>query len=476
MALIINGQVGWWSGTVNATPSVPTLWSSIYSVYNADSVGSSSLKTSLFAVYNGESNANDSYGSNNGIERGGLTYTTGKIGNAFNGNGTTSYVSLANNALNSLTGDFSFSFWVNLSTNSGAQAVLWNKTYDGTNFYGWSLINNNQFWYFAIGNGTNDIKLQSSAPAQINTWYHIVVTRLGSTRSRMYINGILVDSNTSTINPNFNSNMRPSIGAADFGPTYSNLVSYYLSNNSKIDALNIWNREITAAEVTELYNSGNGAQYITNDFYKPTTNDELNLRNGTPQGGLTYGVGKVGTAFQFNGSNAYVSYANDAFKFTGDFSINLWVNIASPTTNSVFIQNYFFQGGSGEAGYILEHTSAGNIRFYMLTTPSSSTQLNYNYVGKYSGWHMLTITKLSGSGACKMYVDGTLVLTNNSPGAIYYNSFNYSNIGVAKYVGGASGYVENGGKIDAVSLWNKELTATEITELYNSGNGKQYSN
>ena len=43
-------------------------------------MGSSSLKTSLVSVYNGESNANDSYGSNNGTERGGLTYTTGKIG------------------------------------------------------------------------------------------------------------------------------------------------------------------------------------------------------------------------------------------------------------------------------------------------------------------------------------------------------------------------------------------------------------
>jgi len=203
-------------------------------------------------------------------------------------------------------------------------------------------------------------------------------------------------------------------------------------------------------------------------------NDSFSTYNGTAQGGLTYSTGKSGNAFTFNGSNAYVNYADNAFNFTGDFSVNLWVNIASSTTNSVFISNYFFQGGLGEAGYILEHTSAGNIRFYMLVTPSVATQLNYSYAGKYSGWHMLTLTKVGGVGACKMYIDGALVVNNNPTGAIYYNSFNYSTIGVAKYVGGASGYVENGGKIDEVGLWNKELTSTEITELYNSGSGKFY--
>ena len=30
--------------------------------------------------------------------------------------------------------------------------------------------------------------------------------------------------------------------------------------------------------------------------------------------------------------------------------------------------------------------------------------------------------------------------------------------------------------IDALNIWNKVLTQSDITELYNSGNGKQYSN
>lgn len=204
------------------------------------------------------------------------------------------------------------------------------------------------------------------------------------------------------------------------------------------------------------------------------TNDSLGTNNGTAQGGLTYSTGKSGNAFTFNGSNAYVNFANDSFKFTGDFSINLWVNISSSTTNSVFIQNYFYQGGVGEGGWLLEHRNNGNLRFYMCTSLLAATQLNYSYSGKYNGWHMLTITKANGNGVLRLYIDDTLVSINYNPGVLFYNTTNYSTIGVSKYVGGASGYVENGGKIDEVGLWNKQLTTTEITELYNSGSGKFY--
>lgn len=194
-------------------------------------------------------------------------------------------------------------------------------------------------------------------------------------------------------------------------------------------------------------------------------NDSLGGYNGTAQGGLTYSTGKSGNAFVGNGTNAYVLLTDDTFKFTDAFSINVWVYLSSSTTNSVFIQNYFYQGGLGEAGWLLEHGNNGSLRFYMLTAPGSITQLNYSYAGNYNAWHMLTLTKASSSGALKLYIDGVLVTSNSSPGVIYYHTSNYSTIGVAKYTGGASGYLENGGKIDEVGVWNKELTTTEITEL-----------
>ncbi len=266
MALIINGQVGWWSGTVNATPSTPAIWTNIYAVYNADSVGSSSLKTSLYAVYNGESNANDSFGSNNGTAVGGLTYTTGKIGNAFNLNGTNSYVSLPNSANQfNFTGDFSVSCWFKTNTVSGNQMIFSNLAYNGGNRRGYYIVlagNTIGCW---LTNHPQYQEFYTSGVISTGTWYHLSVTRESGV-VKIYLNGTLLATDTNAITLGNYVTVLTSIGA------YTNGVSTTSHFNGQIDALNIWQKSLTQSEITELYNSGNGAQYITNDFYKPTTN------------------------------------------------------------------------------------------------------------------------------------------------------------------------------------------------------------
>ena len=81
----------------------------------------STLLDNLVSVYKAESNANDSLGAYNGTAIGGLTYTGGKSGNAFQFNGTNSYVSIPNTTAHlDFTGDFSISFWVNYNTTAAS--------------------------------------------------------------------------------------------------------------------------------------------------------------------------------------------------------------------------------------------------------------------------------------------------------------------------------------------------------------------
>jgi hypothetical protein len=459
------GRVGWKSGVIAPTPvNVSSLWTSIYSVYNADAVGSSSLKTSLYAAYNGESNANDSFGSNNGTAVGGLTYTTGKIGNAFNLNGTTSYVSLPNNSLN-FTGDFSYSFWVKTNT-SGNYVVLGNYTYTGGLNYGYSISLRGNDLYFQITNGATVVNLiYTNSSGWSSQYNHITITRKNSTGSEIYVNGTKVISNTSSINPLYTSTHYPTIGIAQ-DP------AFYWPFNGQIDALSIWNKELTSAEVTELYNSGNGAQYITDSFYKPTTNDALNTYNGTAQGGLTYGVGKVGTAFQFNGTNATITTDNNmAFMFNNAFTFSFWIKPTSFSSEKPIIHNYPVEGGSGQKGFQLVLETNGRLRFRYIRTGNLGGGFSSDSAILLNQWSHVVFSFNLVTGAYQFYTNGTLVKSSTYlvGTSILYptnTTLNYGQIGSTSY----------NGSIDAFNVWNRVLTSTEVTELYNSGNGKQYPN
>ena len=224
-----------------------------------------SLLTGLYAVYKAESNANDSLGTYNGTAVGGLTYTAGKSGNAFTFNGTTAYVSLPNDSFNNLTQDFSISFWVNYSSLVGEQSNFSNFAYNGTNYWGTAILASGNTFILYTFNGTPSVyslNITGGQAMSSNVWYNYVITRKSNVGSKIYRNGTLLVSDTNTVNPVYNSgNMQPSIGSLRHGPLNSNLVQHYMTNGTKIDELNIWTKELTATEVTELYNAGTGKFY-----------------------------------------------------------------------------------------------------------------------------------------------------------------------------------------------------------------------
>lgn len=211
----------------------------------------STLNTDLFAVYKAESNANDSLGVYNGTAQGGLTYTTGKSGNAFTGNGTNAFVSMVNNSFN-FTGDYSISVWLSISRADVNQEIFSNADLvSGVDKgYRLSFRGVTNFIRFSIY-GASAVNLDTPISAiPLNTWTNIVLTRKASTGSKIYINGTLSASNTSTINPSYTGTFAPCIGVYKSTTTPSTL--NYLANGSKIDEVELWNKELTQAEVTEL--------------------------------------------------------------------------------------------------------------------------------------------------------------------------------------------------------------------------------
>jgi hypothetical protein len=246
-----------------------------------------------------------------------------------------------------------------------------------------------------------------------------------------------------------------------------------------LDGVNMWNKALTQSEITELYNSGNGAQYITDSFYKPTTNDALNTNNGTAQGGLTYVPGKVGTAFQFNGTNSYIQLPQYSMRFTNSFSISCWTyTTANQTGYKTLIGDYYYSGG--DYGYTISISSANKVSVFVVGAGGTPYGFNSNITLSNNQWNNIAVVWDKANTNLKLYVNGTLdtSLTTALASTITYAAgSNRTNIGTSNSspTSGIGAGVFNG-LIDAINVWDKVLTVSEITELYNSANGKQYPN
>jgi hypothetical protein len=438
----------------------------------------------------------DSVNAQNGTLQGGLTLTTGKVGNAFTFNGTSAAVRLPDNSLNSLTGDFSISSWVYLpatylGTGGATVYILWNVTAPtwANNLKGITLrITSNTIVGFTIYDGVTSasVSFNDSASTYLKNsgWVHITATRKASTGSKLYLNGNLVASNTSAINPVYSSTFQtPNIGNLRTTNSSGTVLinNDFAFNGTKIDGLTIWDKTLTADEVTNLYNTGNGAEYPFSGQTLPSSNDAVGTNHGTLMNGCTFTTGKINKAFTFDGVNDYVALPDNAFNSLNDsFSVSAWFKTASSISN---VENYILNNisantwfNNGNGFVVVQYGNVLNFTIYNNT--NTNTELGANYTFSTNTWYHITATKLV-NGNMNLYLNGSLVGTKvTTVNPTYLATVSKPCIGALNIPArGSIGYfAQSGFAVDTLSTWNRELTSTEVTELYNSGNGKQYPN
>lgn len=211
------------------------------------------VTTGLVAKYSfNNGNANDEAGTTNGTVTA-ATLTTDRFGNsnkAYNFNGS-AYIDCGNNqAIASMTTAYSISAWFKRSTTSSGFEVIaakWNTTPASEHFF-LATNGSNVAWASAgPGNaGTND-----PTTINLNTWTHVVFTWSSSGLHQVYINNTLTTSSSlgsHTINVTTPVNFF--IGAQ------SPLSRLF---NGSIDDVRIYNRVLSATDVSALYNEPNPA-------------------------------------------------------------------------------------------------------------------------------------------------------------------------------------------------------------------------
>jgi len=437
-----------------------------------------SLQDGLVAYYS----LNESSGSVRDIS---MTGHEGHIGNAFKFDEEKNYVTLADGlSTNIATSDeFSFSIWVKKeSDTSGSDQIFLALRKDVNVMLYWESNTDSLVGYVGTNNGVVTLDAEEDLP---NDWTLITLTSSKTAGQKLYIDNVEKDSNTAVYTSlSAGGGQDNTIGIKSWDYTQGQV-------NGLIDEVMIFDDALTSGEISTIYNSGAGqscSEVSTTDLVSCYTLDEVGsdpldahgsndgeLSGGT-NNGATRGVdGKIEKAFDFDGSNDYISGIPDAL-IPNDGSACAWIKTTVVGEEDVFYKlapildseitttgadDWAF--GIDDNGKIAYGNGGGSTDY----TISSSTTVNTG------NWMFVCFTRVKSTGLMKVYVNG--IENGSATGGTTTldgtTSDGYTLIGKQHW---SSGTTPFDGKIDEVGIWDRALNSSEISALWNGGNGLKY--
>jgi len=219
--------------------------------------GSASIKFDNFKIVNGEPTT-DSDGNNDGIISG-ATSTTGQLGSALDFDGSDDYVEVTGDPIGSYP--YSISAWVKTSIGGGDILTIGdinvetNYHFLGINGDGYAIILDRDVSQgFALG----------TTVVSNGAWHHVVGVVSASNDRKIYVDGNLENSDTTTIAYAAGTDSM-AIGRLQRATPLSYL-------NGQLDEVAIYNTALTATQVAELYeaSANQGLDYCA-DFSADTS-------------------------------------------------------------------------------------------------------------------------------------------------------------------------------------------------------------
>ena len=358
-----------------------------------------------------------------------------------------------------LTGAISVSAWVKIpTTNTGGggnniQNIVCEDRTSGTN-RNWTL-----YWR---GGGLNQISgviwdSAGSAVAATTTaivpndgiWHHVMFTYTGDTSTdglKLFVDGDPRAQGTSA-NGGTNSTTAvvPTIGGL------SQTIAWMFEGN--IDEVSVFNSD-QSANIATLYNNGTPTTLPSGAVAHYKMGEEANFTSNwlVDNSALTNYSKR---SFQFDGMDDYVDTNSTKFSGASEFSISMWANFSSLSGNNPIVSNWF----TGVTNYIVRYSST-KLQFYISTTGGVAKVTEYTFTPTLGIWYNI-ICVYNGSNI-SIYINGNPQGTPTAiTGTVLANTNNC--------LIGERGTEHFSGIIDEVSYFDKALTLTEITDIYNLG-------
>ena len=344
----------------------------------------SSPPTGLVGWWRGEGDASDVTGSNGGTVVG-ATFVAGRVGQAFNFNGTGQKITLPDNDALKLTNSLTIEGWIFPRANGFI--LFRGDSRPGLDPYVLTIELTHELQLIVCNDSGGVLAFRTPGAVPMNQWLHVAATLDDATGdARLFVNGALAAQTNTTLRPFRDLDAAYGAGVAIGG--HSGAYNYF-SFDGMIDELSVYNRALATNEITAIYTAGTAGKCTAatpgDCVAAPagaagwwpgdnSPNDILGANHASINGGNNFAPGEVGNGFQFNSySNYALIPAAPALDVGGGsgFSIEGWI---LPNDVAGFHPIWEWNGGEPGGATIGAH-------FWISHLPWSNGELFANIVG-----------------------------------------------------------------------------------------------
>jgi len=392
-------------------------------------------------------------------------WVPGKFGSALDFDGSDDYISLGTpSSLN--TQYITIEAWVDLNNpGDGVSHEFYNRMNSsnaGTTLLRKRNSDNKYVFQIRLDGTESTVRVIASNTAATSGWHHVAGTYDGSIL-KMYVDGVL-QTDTLTISGTIDIDTLNSIDLARH-PTPTN----YLGG--KLDDVRIYNYARTQPQISWEYNRGAPQGWWKMDENTgSTTNDSSGnaYHSQTFNGNTTWTTGKRNTGLTFDGTDDNVRITEgsgiDLGETTHSYSVSAWFKTTTNyTTNSgtivakaagIGVYPFNLEVNTSEQPCILMNDGAAR------TLCGTSTVNDGN-------WHLIVGVRDVLEDVVTLYIDGLRVRYQTDPTTASMVNNDDLSFGNA----GAGGYLNNdfNGQIDDVKIFNYDLSAQQVRNVYNEG-------
>ena len=372
--------------------------------------------------------------------------------------------------------NFSISFWMNSQDLVSDADILMGTSDSYVSNVGFGLYtgipDNGINWVVCNGSSRHDITASGLQP---NQWQHIVITQnISNNEKKIYVNGSLSATSTNSINVT--------------GATYSLIIGGYSGYNNSaytgsIDQVRIFNKALSSSEVSKLY--GNGAGEIACKYTATTTDIAYPIANAAyykldnNSKDLSRTSGKFNEGAIFNGNSSRIelpsiSQLPSNSNNTNNFTFSCWVKSTTERLNNGGGSNPIFQNNVGSYQFIgfggNDNGNFPNGKIFYYTYGGSGYHnswviTNNSYAD--GQWHHVVVTDEYNSGSNNrtrtIYVDGAQKDQDTVDKNFFNSSATNPTMGDSTGTGNRHADID----LDQVRIFNKAISPSEVTTLYN---------